>query len=167
MTIKVSKPSINLREKLNELDFDKVPFQKMPAGSVLQVVSVGTSSSVSTNAGSWIDTGLTVSITPRFTSSKILVLAAPQISTTAITSSGTFGGLRLLRDSTLISNNERVSLYTLYNHQVWTINFLDSPNTTSSVTYKIQVRAHNDGNATIESSHHTNHHTITVLEIGA
>ena len=37
MTIKVSKPSINLREKLTELDFDKVPFQKMPAGSVLQV----------------------------------------------------------------------------------------------------------------------------------
>ncbi len=38
MTIKVSKPAINIREKLNDLDFDKVPFQKMPAGSVLQVV---------------------------------------------------------------------------------------------------------------------------------
>jgi len=39
MTIKVSKPEINIREKLSDLDFDKVPFQKMPAGSVLQVVT--------------------------------------------------------------------------------------------------------------------------------
>jgi hypothetical protein len=39
MTIKVSKPEINIREKLNDLDFDKLPFQKMPAGSVLQVVT--------------------------------------------------------------------------------------------------------------------------------
>ena len=37
MTIKVTKPSINLREKLSELDFDKVPFQKMPAGSVVSI----------------------------------------------------------------------------------------------------------------------------------
>ena len=39
MTISVTKPSVNLREKLNELDFDRVPFQKMPAGSVVQVVT--------------------------------------------------------------------------------------------------------------------------------
>jgi hypothetical protein len=38
MAITASKPAINIREKLAELDFDKVPFQKMPAGSVLQVV---------------------------------------------------------------------------------------------------------------------------------
>ena len=52
MTIKVSKPSINLREKLSELDFDKVPFQKMPAGSVLQVKEFGWDSALAVSIGS-------------------------------------------------------------------------------------------------------------------
>ena len=38
MTVRISKPEFNLREKLSELDYDRVPFQKMPAGSVVQTV---------------------------------------------------------------------------------------------------------------------------------
>ena len=37
MTIRVSKPEFNLREKLTELDYGQVPYEKMPAGSVVQV----------------------------------------------------------------------------------------------------------------------------------
>ena len=37
MTVRVSKPEFNLREKITELDYDRVPIQKMPAGSVVQV----------------------------------------------------------------------------------------------------------------------------------
>lgn len=37
MTVKVSKPAVNLREELAELDFDVLPLQKRPYGSVLQV----------------------------------------------------------------------------------------------------------------------------------
>ena len=32
MTVRVSKPEFNLREKLSELDFGQVPFQKMTVG---------------------------------------------------------------------------------------------------------------------------------------
>ena len=38
MTIRIEKPAFNLRSKLNDLDFGQVPLQKMPSGSVLQVV---------------------------------------------------------------------------------------------------------------------------------
>ena len=38
MTVRISKPEFNLREKLTELDHSQVPFQKMPAGSVVQTV---------------------------------------------------------------------------------------------------------------------------------
>ena len=38
MVVKITKPEFNLREKLTELDYDRVPFQKMPAGSVVQTV---------------------------------------------------------------------------------------------------------------------------------
>tara|TARA_B100000131_G_scaffold214720_1_gene206468 strand:- start:286 stop:891 length:606 start_codon:yes stop_codon:yes gene_type:complete len=35
--INVKQPEFNLRSRLNELDYDTVPYEKMPAGSVLQV----------------------------------------------------------------------------------------------------------------------------------
>ena len=37
MTVRIEKPAFNLKEKLSELDYSRVPFQKMPSGSVLQV----------------------------------------------------------------------------------------------------------------------------------
>ena len=37
MTTRITKPAFNFREKLTELDYAKVPYEKMPSGSVLQV----------------------------------------------------------------------------------------------------------------------------------
>lgn len=77
MTIKVTKPEINLIEKLNDLDFDRVPFQKMPAGSVLQVVksNIRTSaSSITSSTPTEINTDYRVTISPRDTSSKIVLM---------------------------------------------------------------------------------------------
>lgn len=36
MTVNVSKPAFNIREKLSELEFGHLPYEKMPAGSVVQ-----------------------------------------------------------------------------------------------------------------------------------
>ena len=38
MTVIVQKPEFNLREKLSELEFGTLPYEKMPAGSVIQYV---------------------------------------------------------------------------------------------------------------------------------
>jgi len=37
MPAKVTKPEFNFRDKLEELDYYKVPYQKMPPGSIIQV----------------------------------------------------------------------------------------------------------------------------------
>ena len=37
MTIRVSKPEFNLREKISELDYSRVPYQKMPPGTPIQI----------------------------------------------------------------------------------------------------------------------------------
>lgn len=37
MTTRVIKPAFNFREKLTELDYAKIPYDKMPSGSVIQV----------------------------------------------------------------------------------------------------------------------------------
>ena len=35
MTVRAHKPEFNFRSKLKELDYDRIPYEKMPAGSVI------------------------------------------------------------------------------------------------------------------------------------
>ena len=37
MAVRVSKPEFNLKEKISELDYSQIPYEKMPIGSVIQV----------------------------------------------------------------------------------------------------------------------------------
>ena len=144
MAINVTKPSVNLREKLNELDFDKVPFQKMPAGSVLQVVSYGGSSRTTiSSSGTWTATGVTLSITPSATSSKILALVTQPAR--VIGSTPMRGGFKLLRGSTTVWNSSGFSEHLHVRNAadehdtVITFSHLDSPSTTSPTTYTVHA----------------------------
>jgi hypothetical protein len=119
----------------------------MPVGSVLQVVqTVKTDTYSATPGASWVDiTGMSVSITPSSASNKVMVFFAVHGNT------GNLSYVRLVRDSTAIGVGEtsgsRVSC-TVGNFSEtgdgnrsfeWGTNFLDSPATTSSVTYKLQL----------------------------
>ena len=152
MTVNISKPTINIREKLSELDFAKVPFQKMPSGSVLQVVqTVKTDDFSASLAQDTVTdiTGLSASITPSSASNKILVSYDIHIHTTANT-----GKIQLMRDSTKIGINTSTSGFeaqtsmsandVVYSLTVSSFSFLDTPSTTSSVTYKPQL-SHGSG----------------------
>jgi hypothetical protein len=117
-------------------------------GSVLQVVSVEKADTFSTTSSSFVDvTGLTVSITPSSSSSKILVLF--QANGSQNVGAGR-ASLRLLRDSTIINAGtavgSRISALGGFSSADNSIpsapvsgNYLDSPATTSSTTYKIQL----------------------------
>lgn len=117
--------------------------QLVQAGAVLQVVSTTKTDTTSTTTQSYQDiSGMSVSITPTATTSKILVLASFQ---TGSSNSNTTVAVRLVRDSTAIcvgdaaSNRTRASVngYTEF-QGTFSINFLDSPSTTSVTTYKLQ-----------------------------
>ena len=73
MAVKFTKPEINVREKLSELDYAKVPYHKMPAGSVIQTVSETYNTRISTASTSFVSTGFYVEINPKFKNSKIFV----------------------------------------------------------------------------------------------
>ena len=129
-----------------------------PYGKILQVKSTTKTNTFTTTSGTFTDvTGLSVDITPSSTSSKILV-------TVDITGSGRGGSarvpVRLLRDSTPIGNatdvgNRKASFGVLYSGSddngiaTANIQFLDSPNTTSSVTYKVQIVNGNNNGSTV------------------
>ena len=116
----------------------KVPYSIWPTGSVLQVVQSSYSTAFSTSSTSFVDTGLTATITPKFSNSKILVLISQQ--GFAIPSgSGTQDYVtNIVRGSTNIMQTKSqitASQSTFGNF----MQFLDSPTTTSATTYKTQV----------------------------
>ena len=121
-------------------------------GKIGQVISTNLSSTVSissSSTSSFFDiTGLSVNITPTSTSSKIYISYLCNIAVGAGSKH-----VRLMRDSTAINigdagqaNQIRSSstsrpAATIYDLDIAPVggNFLDSPNTTSQVTYKLQA----------------------------
>jgi len=162
-----------------------LPSTVIGAGAVLQVVSVIKQDTFSTTSTSFVDiTSLSVSITPTSSSSKILVLF--QINGSQNVTAGR-ASVRLLRDSTIIDGgtavSNRVSALGGFSSQDQSIpsapvsgNFLDSPATTSSTTYKIQLAMTAGAgsayiNQTAQDADSSNQirmaSTITVMEISA
>lgn len=123
---------------------------KMPSDTILQVKEGGrTDRFVGTGGASFADCGVSVAITPSSTSSKILVRVSGSLS---VSGGGTLNGvrarLRLFRDSTQIGSGTSASDYNdfilallkeSYQMHPFSQSTLDSPSTTSSITYKIQL----------------------------
>ena len=124
---------------------------QMPSGSVLQVVQTFKNTVFSTTSTSYADvTGLTASITPSSSSSKILVL----LRTSQAMSSSDKMYTTLLRGSTAIAvaNGKDYFSHMYPSRQGGTdsaiyiargsthLDFLDAPSTTSSTTYKVQMK---------------------------
>ena len=138
-------------------------------GKVLQVVQGTTSTPVTNTGASYVDSGLTASITPSATSSKILVL---------VTQNMEIGGtedaqatVKLVRGSTSLISDYYMEDYqqsrtasTQIKH-IASLHYLDSPSTTSSTTYKTQIVKSGGTGITAQSASQTS--TIILLEIGA
>jgi hypothetical protein len=149
---------------------------------IVQIQSATKTDVFSTSNTSWTDvTGLSVNITPTNASNRILVLATVHTSNTL---TGTRFAIRLVRNSTAIcvgtdtgsrtpssSSNEARA-----NSGMMTplgVNFLDSPSTTSSTTYKIQTNCLDGGTTVFNRGYSDNDassitrvaSTITVMEI--
>ena len=166
-----------------------VPVGGLPSGSsggIIQIKQAFKGNTFTTTSGSFVDvTGLSVSITPSSASNKILVLVS-------VCGQGRPAYARniprLVRDSTPIGNStdagDRIAGFgQMYQGEDGTnvatnsIEFLDSPATTSSVTYKVQIingnntgevmcinRSYNDSTG---SSNHRYSSCITVMEVSA
>ena len=122
-------------------------------GKVLQVVSATKSDTQSTSTATFVDvSGLSLSITPSSTSSKIFLVLNINID-----GSERYMGVKFVRGSTDIGigdadgNRTRLTISSMRNHSATadhyvmhnsSASFLDSPNTTSATTYKIQAGLH-------------------------
>jgi len=151
-------------------------------GKILQVVAVSLATEVTTTSTSYVAvTGMTADITPSATTSKILIMIQGVISHTG---SGYGHSVRLYRDSTNIANGSGGSgrENCLTNHESSSTRdrvatplatmWVDSPSSTSSVTYSLKHRTSGgtavfgaDGTASSTNYGQKSSH-ITLLEIG-
>ena len=141
-------------------------------GKVLQVVQ-GTLAATGVNitSTSLVDTGVSASITPTSTSSKILIIVAVNVSGQSSSSSSRSYFLSLLRGATEIVNNAAsaygaLGLNGLFESSIdGSIVFLDTPNTTSSTTYKVQGRVGTSAMTMRINQDNRGTSTITLMEI--
>ena len=150
-----------------------------PAGSVLQVVNATTNSAVSIATTTYTDTGLSASITPTSATSKILVLVSQPYRVGRDSDAEIGAGFQVLRGATVIRDGATDRLDVRGRQAVGaggtasiggiaTLMVLDSPNTTSSTTYKTQGAPNstsNSGSLLVQPSSAIS--SITLLEIAA
>ena len=143
----------------------------MPAGAVLQVVQSVHTTYLNSTSSSFADTGLTATITPKFSSSKIYVSIAAH----GLAQNGASAKLEIA-----LHGRGSILAYALRPVHVTsgatficgssTINYLDSPNNTSVNQYKLQIRNRGGGSESVRyNDYHTGSErsssTITLMEI--
>ena len=135
-------------------------------GKVLQVIHASTVTQVTSTSGSQSDTGLTASITPSATSSKIFISLSQTFGKNA---NDTQIDAYLFRDSTTIvsewlNDDIRTSdsggLYPGSSSLVW----YDSPSSTSAVAYKTTFR-NAAGSGTVYAQPNNGRSSIILMEI--
>jgi hypothetical protein len=154
-----------------------VPSWATPAagggGKVLQVVMGSTSTDTGITSTTFTDTNLSASITPTLSSSKVLILVTQQVA--LFKDVGNIAsGFQILRDSTVIASRPSPTAYgvastanTARLRGNYAFNYLDSPATTSSTTYKTQARVDDTGSGGDMALNQSSLSTMILLEIGA
>lgn len=148
-----------------------IAFASLPTGSILQVVNATYSTAVTTTGTTLIATGLTASITPKSSTSKILVLIVNPLRRGATSPNGYGMTVRIYRNGSSIFQAMGNLGYTDPSSnfaQSWLapITYLDSPATTSSTTYAMYFASALSGNQAT-SCVDGDPATITLMEIAA
>ena len=110
-------------------------------GKILQVVAATTTTQVVVASGTYTAIGLSVTLTPRDTNSKVLLLASFGVWVNR-TSGQAGADSQLLRGATVLATKLAIP-WTLYEEMAGDIvyTYLDSPATASAVTYSLEGRS--------------------------
>jgi len=140
----------------------------LPAGTVLQVINAVNATEVTSNSDSYADTGLTASITPTSSSSKILVISSNDCTKL---SADTTTAIRCYRGSTeiggtIIGRKINDTDDTGKSQSVFSFTILDSPSSGSEVVYKTQF-ANSAASGTVRINAGSGSSTMCLMEIAA
>lgn len=142
------------------------------SGTIKQTVTGSYNTLTTTTSDTPVDTGLSLSITPTSSTSKILVIIAQSFGWLWGSSAQSGAVAGLYRDSTQINSDVTMSYgnlsgastdFRIYQRSgFW---YLDSPATTSTITYKTMFNKRNSGSTAY--ANRDGESFITLIEIGA
>lgn len=132
----------------SDISSGQLVHDRMPTGAILQVVQAVKTNTYSQNSNTFTDIpGYSVSITPKFATSKILFMSQTNVAV----ANGYNVHLRMMRNSTPINVGDasggrpQSSWQGFYNTteelDTVTLQYLDSPATTAAITYKVQIKS--------------------------
>ena len=168
----------------SELRVDKiVPTDGVPSdggGGIIQILQGKTNNRVETSSQSFVATNLSATITPKFNTSKIFIMISGDCNTNADDNaifmtiyrkigSGSFQDLGFAHSNGEYYGFAMAKSYAGRLHSCVSINYLDSPATTSSVEYKVYVRksATGSGNVEFPVNNGAQEAFITLMEVSA
>mgnify|MGYP003126101561 CR=1 FL=1 len=151
---------------VNKVQTGAIETGDMPTGSVLQIVSTKYASAVTISSTTFQSSGLGATITPSATSSKIVVMITASVGGDGHDGSYLYGAP--FRDSTELMEiafcrDQPVSNYGATSESL-ALTYLDSPSSTSAITYRLKGRATN-ANHQFRFNYASGHSTITLMEI--
>ena len=178
MTVRITKPEFNLREKISELDYSRVPYEKMPAGSVIQVQQhhLYGSGQVTTTSQSFQDSGLFIDFHPKFANSRLLVTCEFNAQSGGQSNSGLRWSILREIDGTATTSSENLlgnssqqvsisfSSASGYIHEGTSITIEDKPKTIKKVQYRMFFQSHNNS-ATVGVARDWGGAHFTVMEV--
>ena len=152
MTVRVNKDAFNVREKLSELDYGHVPYEKAPPGSIIQVSLYKITTKIDFNTTGFI-TAYTHTFKPKFSSSILLhqfwaktimnTTAGPNGQDFKINRNGVTGNLFESSWQNYLNNSD----YTADYYPPCDFQFPDDALTTEPITYTFDGRKYGGANS--------------------
>ena len=145
---------------------------QMPSGSILQVVQASESNEYGTNSSSWAQKmSLNLSITPSSSSNKILLMSTVELELQYANSRGVVDFYRSISGGAttynLTSESQGFGVVTDIGRVPVGVTYLDSPATTSAITYDISYKWLSGGTGNVYAGGAGNRTTIIAMEVKA
>ena len=177
--INITKEQFNLREKLTRLDTEKIPYEKMPVGSIIQVQQhhLYGSGQVNTSSSSFQDSGLFIDFHPKFANSRLLVTCEFNAQSGNASNSGLRWSIFRNIDGTTTTSSPSVNLLSNasqqmsityhspsgYIHEGTSLTIEDKPKTIKRVQYRLFFFSHAGGTVGVARDWGGAH--FTVMEV--
>lgn len=168
-TVTISAPAVAGTNTLTLPALTGTVLTNTTPGSVLQVVQGTASAQDTTTGNTFVASSLSASITPKFSTSKILIL----VSSVGFNTGNGQGNFTVYRGATNLGGGSsgQASLQMYFNSSGYTVtplllNYLDSPATTSSTTYQVYFKTQSGSTTTFFGSGNITE-TITLIEVAA
>ena len=163
----------------SQLRVDKIlPVDGAPTGGgggIIQVLQGSTNNRTETSSQSFVATNLSATITPRRSDSKVFIMVSGDCNTNAQNNSLFMTIYRSIGGGTFANIGDSTYGFAVAKsyagrlHSCVSINYLDSPTTTSAVEYKVYIRKTSDGSGNVEFpvNNGAQHAFMTLMEVSA